>query len=81
MNTPNPKKNNRGREDWVVNLVDFVKGAPKLTFDPLPLFEHLERIEMSYLVGKKLVLFTCVEPQYEIKKVRYGQFLVMMSLN
>jgi hypothetical protein len=72
---------NRGREDWVVNLVEFIKGRPTLTFDPLPLFEHLERIEMAYCVGKRLVLPTCVRPQYEIKDVRFGMFPVMMSLN
>lgn len=73
---------NRGREDWAVNLVEFIKGRPTLTFDPLPLFEQLERVEMAYCVGKSLVLPTCLEPhQYEIKNVRFGMFLAMMSLN
>jgi hypothetical protein len=79
MKEPNPS--NRGREPWVVDLVDFVKGVPTLTFDPEPLFDYLAKIEMAYCVGKRLVLPTCVRPQYEIKDVRFGMFPVMMSLN
>ncbi len=81
MKAKAPNPNNRGREDWVVNLVEYIKGVPTLTFDPEPLFDHLARIEMSYCVGKRLVLMTCLKPQYELKEVRMGMFSVAMSLN
>lgn len=72
----------RGREPWVVNLVEFVKGDGPVPFDPEPLFDHLSEIEMAYCAGKRLVLPTCLRPQYEVnKEVRFGMFPVMMSLN
>lgn len=71
----------RGRDPAMVNLVDFVKGPGTLTFDPEPLFDHLAKIEMAYCVGRRLVLPTCVRPQFEFKEVRFGMFPVMLSLN
>jgi len=75
--------NNRGRESWVVNLVEFIKGDGPLPFNPEPLFDKLAQIEMAYCVGPRLVLPTLVRPQpnEEIQHVRFGQFSVMMSLN
>jgi len=72
----------RGREPWIVKLVSFIKGGKcPLSFDPEPLFEHLDRIEMAYCVGHRLVLPTLMRSQFEIKEVRFGMFPVMMSLN
>lgn len=65
----------------MVNLVDFVKGTGKLTFDPEPLLDRFYQIEMAHCVGHKLVLPTLVKTQPEIKDVRFGMFPVMMSLN
>ena len=79
MKEPNPS--NRGREPWVVNLVEFIKGDGPIPFDPEPLFDYLAKIEMAYCVRHRLVLPTCVRPQFEIKEVRFGMFPVMMSLN
>lgn len=72
----------RGRDPAMVNLVDFVKGTGKLTFDPEPMFDHLAKIEMAHCVGRRLVLPTLVKPtQFEVTDVRFGLFPVMLSKN